>query len=40
LKHVGSDEEMAKKRGRMRAIDYALLGVAALYWVIAVAGTR
>jgi hypothetical protein len=40
LKNVGSDEEMAKKRRRMRTIGYVLLGVAALYVVIAFAGKR
>jgi hypothetical protein len=40
FKQVGSDEEMAKKRHRMRTIGYVLLGVAALYSVIALAGTR
>jgi hypothetical protein len=40
FKKAGSDEEMAKKRRRMRAIGYVLLGVAALYVVIALAGRR
>jgi hypothetical protein len=40
FKHGGSDEEMAKKRRRMRTIGYVLLGVAALYAVIALAGKR
>jgi hypothetical protein len=39
FKSGGSDEEVAKKRRRMRRIGYALLGVAALYLVIALAGT-
>jgi hypothetical protein len=40
FKNAGSDEEMAKKRRRMRSIGYVLLGVAALYFVIALAGKR
>ena len=40
FKNAGSDEEMAKKRRRMRMIGYVLLGVAALYVVIALAGKR
>jgi hypothetical protein len=40
FKHTGSDEEMAKKQRRMRTIGYVLLGVAALYAVIALAGKR
>jgi hypothetical protein len=40
FKNAGSDEEMAKKRRRMRTIGYVLLGVAALYVVIALAGKR
>ena len=40
LKKVGSDEEMAKRRRRLRTIGYVLLGVAALYFVIALAGKR
>jgi len=39
LKKVGSDEEMAKRRRRLRTIGY-VLGVAALYFVIALAGKR
>jgi hypothetical protein len=40
FKPVGADEELARKRRRMRTIGYVLLGVAALYGVIALAGTR
>jgi hypothetical protein len=40
FKSTGSDEEMARKRRRMRSIGYVLLGVAALYFVIALAGRR
>jgi hypothetical protein len=40
FKNVGSAEDLAKKRRRMRLIGYGLLGVAALYAVIVVAGTR
>jgi hypothetical protein len=40
FKNAGSDDEMAKRRRRMRTIGYVLLGVAALYAVIALAGTR
>ena len=40
FKNAGSHEEMAKKRRRMRAIGYVLLGVAALYVMIALAGKR
>jgi hypothetical protein len=40
FKGAGSDDEMAKKRRRMRSIGYVLLGVAALYFVIALAGNR
>ena len=40
FKNAGSEEEMARKRRRMRTIGYVLLGVAALYAVIALAGTR
>ena len=39
FKNVGSEEELAKKRRRMRTIGYVLVGVAALYAVIALAGT-
>jgi hypothetical protein len=39
FKPGGSDEEVAKKRRRMRTIGYALWGVAALYLVIRLAGT-
>ena len=38
LKNAGSDEEMASKRRRMQTIGYVLLGVAALYAVISLAG--
>jgi hypothetical protein len=40
FKNVGSEEELAKKRRLMRTIGYVLVGVAALYAVIALAGTR
>jgi hypothetical protein len=40
FKSGGSDEEMAKKRRRMRFIGYVLLGVAVLYFVVALAGKR
>ena len=40
FKNVGSEEKLAKKRRRMRTIGYVLVGVAALYAVIALAGTR
>lgn len=40
FKSAGPDEEIAKKRRRMRSIGYVLLGVAALYVVIALAGRR
>ena len=40
FKNAGSNEEMARKRRRMHAIGYVLLGVAALYAVIALAGKR
>lgn len=40
FKNAGSDEELARKRRRMRTIGYVLLGVAALYVVIALAGNR
>jgi len=40
FKSGGSDEEMAKKRRRMRLIGYVLLGVATLYFVVALAGKR
>jgi hypothetical protein len=40
FKNVGPEEELAKKRRRMRSIGYVLVGVAALYAVIALAGTR
>lgn len=40
FKSAGPDEEIAKKRHRMRSIGYVLLGVAALYFVIALAGRR
>jgi hypothetical protein len=40
FKSAGSDEEMVKKRRRMRSIGYVLLGVAALYFVIALAEKR
>ena len=38
FKNAGSDEEMASKRRRMQTIGYVLLGVAALYAVISLAG--
>ena len=40
FKSAGSDGEMAKKRRRLRTIGYVLMGVAALYFVIALAGKR
>lgn len=40
FKQVGSDEVLAAKRRRMRTIGFVLLGVAALYSVIALVGTR
>jgi hypothetical protein len=40
FKSGGPDEEIAKKRRRMRSIGYVLLGVAALYVVISLAGRR
>jgi hypothetical protein len=40
FKGGGSDEEVAKKSSRIRKIGYVLLGVAALYFVIALVGTR
>ena len=40
FKNVGSEEELAKKTRRMRTIGYALVGVAALYAVLALAETR
>jgi uncharacterized protein YjeT (DUF2065 family) len=40
FKKVGSEEELAKKTRRMRAIGYVLVGVAALYAVLALAETR
>ena len=40
FKSGGSDEEMAKKRRRLRSIGYVLLGVAVLYFVVALAGKR
>ena len=40
VKSAGSDEEMAQKRRRLRAVGYVLLGVATLYFVIALAGKR
>jgi hypothetical protein len=40
VKSAGSDEAMAGKRRRLRAIGYVLLGVAALYCVIALAGQQ
>jgi hypothetical protein len=40
LKSGGSDEEMANKRRRIRSIGYVLLGVAVLYFVVALAGKR
>jgi hypothetical protein len=39
FKRVGSAEELARKSGRMRTIGYLLLGVAALYLVLALRGT-
>ena len=38
FKNARSDEEMASKRRRMQTIGYVLLGVAALYAVISLAG--
>ena len=38
FKNAGSDEEMASKRRRMQTIGYVLLGVAALYAVVSLAG--
>jgi hypothetical protein len=40
FKSTGPDEEIARKQRRMRSIGYVLLGVAALYFVIALAGRR
>ena len=40
FKGGGPDEEVAKKRRRMRNIGYVLLGVAVLYFVVALAGKR
>ena len=40
FKPVGSDEDLARKRRRIRTIGYVLLGVAALYGVIALVGSR
>jgi hypothetical protein len=40
FKSAGPDEEIARKRRRMRSIGYVLLGVAVLYFVIALAGRR
>lgn len=40
FKSAASDEEMARKRRRIRSIGYVLLGVAALYFVIALAAGR
>jgi uncharacterized protein YjeT (DUF2065 family) len=40
FKKVGSEEELAKQTRRMRAIGYVLVGVAALYAVLALAETR
>lgn len=40
FKSAGSDEEMARKRRRIRTIGYVLLGVAAVYAVIALAERR
>jgi hypothetical protein len=40
VKQAGSTDELARKRRRMRSIGYVLLGVAALYLVIALAGPR
>jgi hypothetical protein len=40
FKNAGSDEEMARKRRRMRTIGYVLLGVAALYLLITLVGQR
>lgn len=39
FKSGGSEEEVAKKRRRMRTIGYALWGVAALYFIIGLVGT-
>lgn len=40
FKKVGSEDELAKKTRRMRTIGYVLLGVAALYAVVALAEAR
>jgi hypothetical protein len=40
FKSGGSDEEVAKKSNRIRKIGYVLLGVAALYCLIALVETR
>ena len=40
FKQAGPTEELARKRRRMRSIGYVLLGVAALYLVIALVGPR
>ena len=40
FKSGGSPEEVAKKSRLLRKIGYVLLGVAALYCVIALIGTR
>ena len=40
FKNVGSDDEIGAKRRRIKAIGYALLGVAALYSVIAFVESR
>jgi len=40
FKAGGSDEEIARKSARIRKIGCVLLGVAALYFVIALAGAR
>jgi hypothetical protein len=40
FKSGGSEEEVAKRRSKIRKIGYVLVGVAALYCVIALVGTR
>jgi hypothetical protein len=40
FKSASPEEEIARKRRRMRSIGYIPLGVAALYFVIALAGSR
>jgi hypothetical protein len=40
FKAGGSEEEVARKSGKLRKIGYVLLGVAALYFVIGLVGRR